>query len=809
MILIGIADKKRRANWMGMIKGRMGLEAFSAADQDACTRYLDSVRLDLVILDEHLGELDEDASFLRFLRARFTMVDLPVLAVLHDADDDHELLALAAGANDCVVDVTDSRLVIQRMRNLIEMRQEAQQWHSSQALLPHIADGDDGLVSDVKTVAVDDDNELPTVLQQDSDEPPIPVEIPVNLVIQGKTYFCKSIWLTQASMLLLSFQDLPPTSECEVQMLHPDGTKLVLQVKESTRSEVASTSPGFLKLNLKILQSPDHFDDLLRIFRGGDQDVQADEPKSADYSERVQATLMCSSSSLSLNAIEGKRYRFEKLLGKGGFASVFLVRDMVLKRPVAMKVLNHAFARLSRTRASFLSEAQIAAQFHHANIVFVYEVGEIPARDYHKYLDFPAEILDAHPDRLIYFTMQLVEGPTLGQWIREHATKTEAECLDIIKGVARALEFAHQKGVVHRDIKPDNIMLAENGQVLVADFGIATPVAADTTDKGAHQLDIACTPHYASPEQLHGKLLDGRSDIYSLGILAYKLLTGALPFNGKTLSETVDLQINGKPPSLSGARPDLDPDFVALVNRCLAKEPQARYQNAGELLSDLRKLRGSARAGEADTSDVTLEHLVQAAIVAKTARDSAKVLEQLIAFLNLQKTYDDVRQVDMVKKRLSDPALLGVVIEKNLNTDNQQLLYEFFLTLESSKAVMRLLNAFRKEHNAWKKAVLAELAVVSAGRDLQPLAVFGLELGDAEACLLLKAFAEVAPHAKVAVYRSWAKHAGVKTQQELLRMLSMASLPAPDMEHILRGYAEGHGTAHPKVRQQAAAMLAS
>ncbi|HXI20624.1 MAG TPA: serine/threonine-protein kinase, partial [Gemmatimonadales bacterium] len=268
-------------------------------------------------------------------------------------------------------------------------------------------------------------------------------------------------------------------------------------------------------------------------------------------------------------AVRG-RYTLERELGRGGMGAVFLARDLRLDRPVAIKVLPPELAVRPELRERFLRETRTAASFSHPNIVPVHSVEETPA--------------------LLFFVMGFVEGETLTARVRRQGPLPVPEAVRLLQEVAWALSYAHGRGVVHRDIKPDNILLERStGRALVMDFGIARPLAAS----GLTQVgETVGTPHYMSPEQAAGDAVDGRSDLYSLGIVGYYALTGRLPFDADTAQAVMVMQISQPAPPVSRFRPDLPGPFAAAIDRCLLKEPTQRFQTGEELVEAIERVRG-------------------------------------------------------------------------------------------------------------------------------------------------------------------------------------------------------------------------
>ncbi|HSE46370.1 MAG TPA: serine/threonine-protein kinase, partial [Gemmatimonadales bacterium] len=215
---------------------------------------------------------------------------------------------------------------------------------------------------------------------------------------------------------------------------------------------------------------------------------------------------------LEVEAALAGRYSVERELGRGGMATVYLARDIRLDRLVAIKVLLPELAVRPELRERFLRETRTAASFSHPNIVPVHAVEETPT--------------------LLFFVMGFVDGETLTQVVRRHGPLTATAAARLIQEVAWALSYAHGRGVVHRDVKPDNILLERStGRAMVTDFGIARSFAAS----GLTQVgEVVGTPHFMSPEQAAGDQLDGRSDLYSLGVASFFAVTGRLPFDGES-----------------------------------------------------------------------------------------------------------------------------------------------------------------------------------------------------------------------------------------------------------------------------------
>ena len=263
----------------------------------------------------------------------------------------------------------------------------------------------------------------------------------------------------------------------------------------------------------------------------------------------------------------GGRYRIERELGRGGMAKVFLGTDTVLGRTVAVKVLAPQYADDDSFVQRFRREAQAAASITHPNIVSVFDTGS--------------------DDGVHFIVMEYVEGRTLAEILAGGGRILPDRAIDIAIDVDRALEAAHARGVIHRDIKPGNIMLDPRGSVKVTDFGIAR--VTTTADTVAQTAAIMGTAAYLSPEQAQGLPNDGRSDIYSLGCVLFEMVTGRPPFLGDSPVAVASKQVLEQPVPPSRLNPDITADLDAVILRTLAKNPANRYQSAEEMRSDLER----------------------------------------------------------------------------------------------------------------------------------------------------------------------------------------------------------------------------
>ena len=257
------------------------------------------------------------------------------------------------------------------------------------------------------------------------------------------------------------------------------------------------------------------------------------------------------------------QYSLERELGRGGMGIVYLAREVRLERHVAIKLLPPGLASRPDLRERFLREARTAARLSHPNIVPIHRVDEVAG--------------------FVFIVMAYIEGETLAQRIKARGPMNPSEATRVLRETAWALAYAHARGIVHRDIKPDNIII-ESGtkRALVMDFGIAQIAEASSiTESGI----VMGTAHFMSPEQATGEPLDGRSDLYSLGVVGYLMLAGELPFNASTVASVLAMHLTQAARPLSAAAPDVPRKLAAVVDRCLAKSREERWPS-GEALAD-------------------------------------------------------------------------------------------------------------------------------------------------------------------------------------------------------------------------------
>ncbi|HEY2283377.1 MAG TPA: Stk1 family PASTA domain-containing Ser/Thr kinase [Solirubrobacteraceae bacterium] len=275
------------------------------------------------------------------------------------------------------------------------------------------------------------------------------------------------------------------------------------------------------------------------------------------------------------NTIIDGRYRVVSRLGSGGMADVYLAEDQLLGRSLAVKVLHHHFAEDQEFVERFRREASSAAGLSHPNIVGIFDRGEW--------------------DGTYYIAMEYVPGRSLKELVREQGPLDPVVAIDIVTQILQAARFAHARGVIHRDLKPHNVILDEEGRARVTDFGIAQAGASDMTMTGS----IMGTAQYLSPEQAQGHAVSAASDLYAVGVILYELLTGAVPFDGDTAVAIAFKQVSAQPPVPSSANPAAPAVLDEIVLRALAKNPAVRYASAEEFIAALSAARQQLPVGAA------------------------------------------------------------------------------------------------------------------------------------------------------------------------------------------------------------------
>lgn len=267
---------------------------------------------------------------------------------------------------------------------------------------------------------------------------------------------------------------------------------------------------------------------------------------------------------IKIGMIIGDRYEILEKIGTGGMSDVYKAKDHKLNRFVAVKVLKQEFSENANFVSKFRIEAQAAAGLMHPNVVNVYDVGE--------------------EDGIYYIVMELVEGITLKKYIEKKARLSVREAISIAIQISMGIEAAHNNHIIHRDIKPQNVIISKEGKVKVTDFGIAKAATSNTITS-----NVMGSVHYTSPEQARGGYSDEKSDIYSLGITLFEMLTGRVPFNGETTVAIAIKHIQEELPSPREFVSEIPVSVEQIVFKCCQKSPDRRYQSMGELIVDLKK----------------------------------------------------------------------------------------------------------------------------------------------------------------------------------------------------------------------------
>ncbi|HSJ63356.1 MAG TPA: serine/threonine-protein kinase [Gemmatimonadaceae bacterium] len=310
-------------------------------------------------------------------------------------------------------------------------------------------------------------------------------------------------------------------------------------------------------------------------------------------------------------AIVGK-YRILDLVGEGAMGVVYRGVDTVLNRTVALKVMSESVARQQDLRDRFLREAQAAGSLQHPNVVTIYDFGEV----------------DGH----LFIAMEFVDGVDLERLLSAHEPLTLQQRLDIAIDVLTGLCYAHRRGIVHRDIKPANIRITEEGRAKVMDFGVAYLDSSRMTQTGM----MMGTPSYMAPEQVVGGKITAATDIFAMGSVLYELLSGARPFEGSTLHNTLYKIVSEDPPPIREVMPGLPASLDRIVRKALQKDPSLRYQDSLEMADDLAAVRAELDAEHKTSSTVSLRRSVETAIASQVkSRMRKRTLAGLAAVLIL------------------------------------------------------------------------------------------------------------------------------------------------------------------------------
>src|SRR4051812_21193424 len=272
---------------------------------------------------------------------------------------------------------------------------------------------------------------------------------------------------------------------------------------------------------------------------------------------------------LAPETVVDERYSIINRIGSGGMADVYCAQDLQLGRKVALKLLYRRFAEDEEFVERFKREASAAAGLQHPNVVGVYDRGEW--------------------DGTFYIAMEYLEGRSLKQVLQEEGPLAPERAIDIVIQILRAARFAHQRGVIHRDIKPHNVIIDEEGRAKVTDFGIARAGASDMTETGS----IMGTAQYLSPEQAQGHAVSAQSDLYAIGIVLYELLTGRVPFDGDSPVTIALKQVSELPVPPSAYNPAVPQELDAIVLRALEKDPARRFTDAEEFIAVLEQAKAS------------------------------------------------------------------------------------------------------------------------------------------------------------------------------------------------------------------------
>ncbi|HOX05101.1 MAG TPA: protein kinase [Planctomycetota bacterium] len=307
-------------------------------------------------------------------------------------------------------------------------------------------------------------------------------------------------------------------------------------------------------------------------------------------------------------------YQIIERVGEGGMGIVYKARQVSMDRVVALKVLSEKYSSNGEFIDRFIREARAAGKLNHPNVIHVHDVSRAGGRN--------------------FFSMEFVDGPSVKKLLKQSGRLPVGKCMEIIVQAAKALEFAHENGIIHRDVKPDNIMLTSEGIVKIADLGIAKSFEEEDPAQQPGKRRVLGTPHYMAPEQAMGKALDRRADVYSLGATFYHMLTGTTPFKGTTVAELLKAHVQERLEPVQHLNAEVPDAVCFVVERMMAKLPEKRYENMTRLLEDLERVQrdsGTAQIERLAPEDSTIMRAVDAKAAAEARGRAAAAAGQVRA----------------------------------------------------------------------------------------------------------------------------------------------------------------------------------
>lgn len=744
--------------------------------------YLDAVEVDLVILDVNLPDI-QGIEILEVIRKQQSSMELPVMMITSLSDQANIIKSFNLGANEFIAKPLNMPIFLVRIQNLLSTRSE------------FMGTGYRDLAAKLSNRPASEKKRDTPTAKPDSGLV-VECNLLVSVAVGAMVFFGKTTHLGAHQLSFTTRElDFPKLKSFEIQIIHRATKAKKLTFMEESREFNGEGRNRTLVVHGKIESSGKWYLDFLNKIQNafredGSKGVQAYLAKSAHRTldslrettgNARPHTLTTPAAVSPARLVSKQRYQFQRIIGQGGFASVYLVKDLSLKRSIAMKVLDPKYSESAESRRNFLVEAQIVAQFDHPNIVLVHEVSELLPDDYKSVLDFPENILKSYPTGMVYFTMPYIQGHTIGDINHTTSPPSLAKRVGYMIDMAKALAYAHGMGVVHRDFKPQNIMVTPKDQVIVMDFGIAKTTDENSLSFASEESGItdgegqfACTPYFAAPEQLSGDAPNLRSDLYSYGLVSYELLSTQKAFSSNNLRELLRQKIQQGPPPLTEMDMEIPAALAELIHHCIHVKPNARPTDAETIVGELSRIRREMNSHTSSSNESGVMALMEQLVVTEQPDEALVLINKLNKIITLYQNLDDPASFKKVSAFLTKTEVLNLILEKNLNQTNIAALESLLYPFRQKLPMALLFQWFQRAEPAWSCEFLAKMLVYSGENNLMPLVMLGLELDDERATYLLQAFADVLADVladiPAKVLLKWADHTGPFTRATLIAL---------------------------------------